>query len=53
MILGEVTEATAVVREWAEGDVGTVRLGITPPIAPALPRLLETALGRMREASIW
>lgn len=45
VILGDVTEATAAVRQWADGDIGTVRLGMTPPIAPALPGFLVAALG--------
>lgn len=43
-ILAEVAAATAVVKQWADGDVGTVRLGITPPVAAALPGHLAAVL---------
>jgi DNA-binding transcriptional LysR family regulator len=36
VILDEVAEASAAVRRIAEGDSGTVRVGITPPVAPIL-----------------
>src|SRR6185436_16683771 len=36
--------ATAAVRRVAHGDAGTVRLGITPPIAPVLAPHLTAAL---------
>jgi DNA-binding transcriptional LysR family regulator len=40
-ILDEVTSARAAVRRIAEGAAGTVRLGITPPVAPVLaPHLI-------------
>lgn len=45
VILGDVAEATTAVRQWADGDIGTIRIGMTPPIAPALPQFLVTALG--------
>ena len=41
IILDEVAAADAAVRRVASGDAGTVRLGITPPVAPVLaPHLL-------------
>jgi DNA-binding transcriptional LysR family regulator len=41
IILDEVAAADAAVRRVAGGDAGTVRLGITPPVAPVLaPHLL-------------
>ncbi len=43
VILDEVAAATAAVRRVAEGDVGTVRVGITPPVAPVLIPHLEAA----------
>jgi DNA-binding transcriptional LysR family regulator len=40
-ILDEVAAARAAVRRVADGDAGTVRLGITPPVAPVLaPHLI-------------
>lgn len=36
VILGDVAAAAAAVRRVAGGDTGTVRLGITPPVAPVL-----------------
>ena len=36
VILDEVAAAGAAVRRVAAGEVGTVRLGITPPVAPVL-----------------
>lgn len=44
VILGDVAAAGTAVREWAAGDVGTVRLGVMPPVDPALPRHLAAAL---------
>ena len=44
VILGDVAAAGAAVREWAAGDVGTVRLGVMPPVDPALPQYLAAAL---------
>lgn len=42
-ILHEVAVATAAVQRLAEGDSGTVRLGVTPPVAPVLsPHLAES-----------
>jgi len=43
-ILQSITAATVGVRRWADGKVGTVRLGVTPPVAPAIPRHLDVAL---------
>ncbi len=43
-ILESVTAATVGVRRWADGEVGTVRLGVTPPVAPGIPRHLDAAL---------
>lgn len=41
VILDEVVSARAAVRRIAEGAAGTVRLGITPPVAPVLaPHLI-------------
>jgi DNA-binding transcriptional LysR family regulator len=36
VILDEVAAADAAVRRVADGDAGTVRIGITPPVAPVL-----------------
>jgi DNA-binding transcriptional LysR family regulator len=44
VILDDVEGAAAAVRRLADGDAGTVRLGITPPAAPVLAPHLETAL---------
>jgi DNA-binding transcriptional LysR family regulator len=42
VILDEVAGASAAVRRIAEGDAGTVRVGITPAVAPILgPHLVE------------
>jgi DNA-binding transcriptional LysR family regulator len=44
VILDEVAAAAAAVRRTAQGDTGTVRLAITPPVAPVLaPHLLAAA----------
>jgi DNA-binding transcriptional LysR family regulator len=41
-ILDDVTSAEAAVRRVAAGEAGTVRLGITPPVAPVLaPHLIN------------
>ena len=43
VILDEIASATAAVRRIAHGDAGTVRVGITPPVAPVLaPHLRDT-----------
>ncbi|OBJ58982.1 LysR substrate-binding domain-containing protein [Mycobacterium asiaticum] len=44
VILDEVGSACAAVHRLAAGQAGTVRLGITPPVAPALAPHLATAL---------
>jgi DNA-binding transcriptional LysR family regulator len=44
VILDDVASATAAVRRIAHGDAGTVRLGITPPVAPVLAPHLGHAL---------
>jgi DNA-binding transcriptional LysR family regulator len=44
VILGEVTNAAAAVHRVAEGDAGTVRIGVTPPVAPVLAPHLIAAL---------
>jgi DNA-binding transcriptional LysR family regulator len=46
VILDEVAAAAAAVRRVAHGDAGTVRLGITPPIAPVLAPHLTAALAK-------
>jgi DNA-binding transcriptional LysR family regulator len=43
VILEEVSAASAAVRRIAEGDAGTVRVGITPPVAPVLGPYLTAA----------
>jgi DNA-binding transcriptional LysR family regulator len=43
VILDEVAAATTAVRRVADGDAGTVRIGITPPVAPVLIPHLEAA----------
>ncbi|MEE6134838.1 LysR family transcriptional regulator [Mycobacterium sp. 050128] len=44
VILDDVASATAAVRRLAQGDAGTVRLGITPTVAPVLAPHLAVAL---------
>ena len=44
VILGEIAAASAAVRRIAAGDAGTVRVGITPPVAPVLGPHLRDAL---------
>ena len=44
VILDEVAAASAAVRRIAHGDAGTVRMGITPPVAPVLLPHLRDAL---------
>ncbi len=44
LILGEVNNAAAAVHRMADGDVGTVRVGVTPPVAPVLAPHLAAAL---------
>ena len=43
-ILDEVASASAAVHRLAEGDTGTVRVGITPPVAQVLSPHLATSL---------
>lgn len=43
VILGDVAAAAAAVRRVADGDAGTVRVGITPPVAPVLLPHLRAA----------
>lgn len=45
VVLDDVAAATAAVRRIASGDAGTVRVGITPPVAPVLAAHLRDALG--------
>ena len=45
VILDEVAAATAAVRRTAQGDSGTVRVAITPPVAPVLAPHLRDAVG--------
>jgi DNA-binding transcriptional LysR family regulator len=45
-ILDEVGSAQAAVRRVAAGEAGTLRLGITPPVAPMLAPHLVKAFGR-------
>lgn len=44
LILQQVTSAAAAVHRMADGDSGTVRLGVTPPVAPVLAPHLAAAL---------
>ncbi|QZY45095.1 MULTISPECIES: LysR family transcriptional regulator [Mycolicibacterium] len=44
VILDDVEGAAAAVRRLADGEAGTVRLGITPPVAPVLAPHLSQAL---------
>ena len=44
VILDDVEGAAAAVRRLADGEAGTVRLGITPPVAPVLAPHLTRAL---------
>jgi DNA-binding transcriptional LysR family regulator len=45
-IIDEVEGALAAVRRISDGDAGTVRLGVTPPVAPALAPHLAAAFNR-------
>ena len=45
VILDEVAAAAAAVRRTAGGDTGTVRVAITPPVAPVLAPHLRVAAG--------
>ncbi|HJP77859.1 MAG TPA: LysR family transcriptional regulator [Pseudonocardiaceae bacterium] len=53
IILDEVAAATAAVRRIAERDGGTVRVGITPPVAPVLaPHLRAVLAGEAPDVSV-
>ncbi len=45
-ILGDLAAAAAAVQKIASGDVGTVRLGLTPPVAPVLAPHLRASFAR-------
>lgn len=52
-ILDEVNDAQAAVRRVAAGEAGTVRVGITPPVAPVLaPHLIEAFAALNPEVSV-
>lgn len=52
-ILGELKSARTAIRQVAAGESGTVRLGITPPVAPALaPYLIGTFRAQAPRVSI-
>ncbi|TPG36418.1 LysR family transcriptional regulator [Mycolicibacterium hodleri] len=59
VILDDVAAAKAAARRVAHGDAGTVRLGITPPVAPVLAPHLRDALEskasevELRMARMW
>jgi DNA-binding transcriptional LysR family regulator len=59
VILDEVAAAAAAVRRTAHGDAGTVRLAITPPVAPVLAPHLRAAAGehlpgvKITERRVW
>jgi DNA-binding transcriptional LysR family regulator len=44
LILEQAGEAVAAMHQWADGNVGVVRLGIAPPVAPILTPHLAAAL---------
>ncbi|MCX2713607.1 LysR family transcriptional regulator [Mycolicibacterium sp. J2] len=44
LILDQAGAAVAAMHQWADGDVGIVRLGIAPPVAPVLAPHLVAAL---------
>jgi len=46
-ILDDVADAGAAVRRVAHGDAGTVRVGITPPVAPVLAPHLRHAMAAL------
>ena len=50
IILDEVAAATNAVRRIAGGDGGTVRVGITPPVAPSLAPYLRQTFARTAPA---
>ena len=47
VILDEVAAASAAVRRTAQGEIGTVRVAITPPVAPVLMPHLQAAAHRV------
>jgi len=53
VILDEVATASAAVRRTAGGDTGTVRVAITPPVAPVLiPHLNSAAADRLPDVTV-
>lgn len=53
VILDEIAAATAAVRRTAAGDSGTVRVSITPPVAPVLaPHLREAAREHLPDVAV-
>jgi DNA-binding transcriptional LysR family regulator len=53
VILDEVAAAKAAARRVADGEAGTVRLGITPPVAPVLaPHLISLFAARAPEVTV-
>jgi DNA-binding transcriptional LysR family regulator len=46
VILGEVAAAATAMHRWAEGDIGNVQLGITPPVASVLAPHIAATLHR-------
>lgn len=53
VILDEVAAAAAAVRRTAAGDTGTVRVSITPPVAPVLaPHLRDAAREHLPDVAI-
>ena len=52
-ILDDVSSAQAAVRRVGAGEAGTVRIGITPPVAPVLaPHLIQAFAGPAPEVSV-
>ncbi|MBJ7340527.1 LysR family transcriptional regulator [Mycolicibacterium sp.] len=53
VILDEVAAASAAVRRTAQGEAGTVRVAITPPVAPVLvPHLQDAALESLPDVAV-
>jgi DNA-binding transcriptional LysR family regulator len=53
VILEEVAAARAAVRRVADGEAGTVRLGITPPVAPVLaPHLIGSFAAQAPQVTV-
>ncbi len=53
VILDEASAAAAAVRRTAQGDTGTVRLAVTPPVAPVLaPHLLAAASEHLPDVAL-